>query len=110
MIEAETPVDQNLRKEIEFIQANCDESILDAKGHGIPLSVVELAIFRNWHKPFNYEIEIYKRNFTIADLHRLANIVLARVVRIVTSIAKKYSLEFQIKKGESAEYAAELKL
>lgn len=105
LILAETPIDRALLAKVEFIEENTNEELK------IPVSVIDFMISRNFHKPFSQELSVYGKDLTITELHYHANRVLAQLIPIIVEISRKYSLEFQFKKGTSASSSdADLKL
>lgn len=104
LIMAEEPVNKALLGDIQFIEDFTDEKTR------IPLSVIQLAISRNYVKGTEWQLTIYDKNFTITELHRIASGVVTRLTDIVTNISRKYSLEIVYKRGEGRDTAGELKL
>ncbi len=61
-----------------------------------PLSIVELAVFKNLDRGLNREIEIGDKSFTLTELYSYLDEVALELSGIVISIAKKYSIDIPI--------------
>jgi hypothetical protein len=96
IIEAEPKMDAEaikMKEQIEFIYNNTDEKVMQ------PLSLVELAVFKNMDKGLNKQIEIGDKEFYISELYKYLEKIRWKLVIIVIQIAKKYTLELPIASG-----------
>ena len=88
--EAETVTDDKILKKIKEIY---DETTDNVKQ---PLSIVELAVFKNIDRGLNKTIEIGDKEFPISELYRYLERVRWALVEIVIGIAKKYTLDIPV--------------
>lgn len=87
IVEAEDKPDEKMKTDIEFIYNNTDEKIMQ------PLSLVELAVFKNIDKGLNRQIELGNKEVAISELYRHLEKIRWKLVLMVVQIAKKYTLE-----------------
>lgn len=64
-----------------------------------PLSVIELAVFRNLNRTLNGELEISDKTFQMVDLYRYLDEVVVEMTLMVVVIAKKYSFDMPLNLG-----------
>jgi len=90
IVEAETEPDEKLKGQIVTIYEETNPRVKQ------PLSVVELAVFKNIDRGLNRAIEIGEVEFPISELYRYLEQVRWDLVKIVIEIAKKYTLDIPI--------------
>jgi hypothetical protein len=62
----------------------------------IPLSIIELAVFKNLDKGLNREIEIGDKEYNLVELYKYLDEISKELAGIVVGIAKKYSLDIPL--------------
>jgi hypothetical protein len=87
LIASETEPDKKHHEKIKWIYNHTHENVM------IPISIVELAVFRSLHKGLNYEIEIDDRTFRLIDLYKFLDDTIFEMTKTVVDIAKKYSVD-----------------
>lgn len=90
IIDSEPDPDKVRKDKIDWIIKNTHEKVLE------PLATVELAVFRNWDKGLNKEIEFGNKAFTITELYNILNEIKRDLNKTVTAISRKYSLEIPL--------------
>lgn len=90
LISAEPEPDKDNRNKIQWIYNNTHKRVLE------PLSIIELAVFRNLDKGLNREIDIGDKTFTLTELYKYLDEVALELAEIVISIAKRYSLDIPV--------------
>lgn len=87
LIASEPDEDKIMSDRVQWIYKNTHEKVK------MPLSLIELAVFKNLDRGLNREIEIGNKNFSLIDLYQYLDQVTLELSNIVVAIAKKYSLE-----------------
>lgn len=87
IVEAETEPELKMKEDIEFIYNHTDATIMQ------PLSLVELAVFKNIDKGLNRQVELGNKEVAISELYRQLEKIRWKLVLMVVQIAKKYTLE-----------------
>ena len=87
LIEAEPEPDPVHKKRVLWIYNNTHEKV------NTPLSVIELAVFRNLDKGLNTEIDIGDNTYHLTELYTILDEISTEISGIVIAIAKKYSLD-----------------
>jgi hypothetical protein len=59
----------------------------------IPISVIELAVFKNLDKGLSREINIFDKEFQLTELYKILDEVTLEISKMSIQIAKRYSLE-----------------
>lgn len=90
VVEAETEPDEKLKNQIITIYEETNPNVKQ------PLSIVELAVFKNIDRGLNRAIEIGEEEYAIAELYKYLEKVRWELVKIVIQIAKKYTLDIPI--------------
>lgn len=90
IISSETEPDAEMMKRVQWIRQFTHDSI------NMPLSVVELLVFKNLHGNLNREIEIGENNFYLIELYSILDEVVIELTRFVVEIGKRYSMEFPV--------------
>jgi hypothetical protein len=80
IIDSEPEPDKKKKARIDWLIKNTHEKVLE------PLATVELAVFRNWDKGLNKEIEFGSKFFTITELYNILNEIKRELNKIVTQI------------------------
>jgi len=98
LITSEPEPDPIHKKRVEWIYNHTHEDIR------MPLSIVELAVFRNLNKGLNCEIDLGDKTFYLIDLYRILDNISKELCNVVVEIGKKYAFDFpsvQIGKAQS---------
>lgn len=90
LVESESIPDKKAVEKLNFIYNNTTSSL------EIPLSIIELAVYRNLDKGLNKEITIHGKSFTLARLYEILDSINMELSNIVVTISKKYSLDMPI--------------
>lgn len=90
IIDSEENPDDKIKSRVKWIYDHTHERVNE------PLSVIELAVFRNLDKGLNREIDIGNKSFTLTELYRYIDEVILELNSIVIKIARKYSLDIPI--------------
>jgi len=96
LISSEPEPDPKHKKRVEWIYNHTNERV------SMPLSTVELAVFRNLDKGLNFEMELGENTFYLTELYNMLDEISTELSSIVIEIAKKYSLDipmFNVGKG-----------
>lgn len=98
LIISEPEPDPVHKKRVEWIYQHTHEDI------DVPLSIVELAVFRNLNKGLNCEIDLGDKTFYLIELYKILDGISKELCNIVISIGKLYAFDFpsvQIGKAQS---------
>jgi len=87
LITSEPEPDSIHLKKVNWISEHTHEDI-DEK-----LAVVELAVFRNWAKGLNTEINFGSKYFLMVELYNILNDVSEELSKVTIEIGKKYNFE-----------------
>lgn len=87
LISSEPEPDLTNKKRVRWIYENTNESI------HMPLSIVELAVYKNIDKGLNCEIDLGERTFYLIELYNMLDNISKELSNIAIDIAKKYSLD-----------------
>jgi hypothetical protein len=87
LITSEPEPDPIHKKRVEWIYNHTSEEI------DIPLSIVELAVFRNLNKGLNCEIDLGEKTFYLIELYRILDNISKELCNIVISIGKFYAFD-----------------
>jgi len=90
LISSEPEPDKLNRERLHWINEHTHEHL------NIPISIVELAVFRNIDKGLNKEIEIYNKYYNLTYLYKILNEVSLELTVLCVDIAKKYSVDIPI--------------
>lgn len=87
LINSEPEPDEKHQKKLKWLYENTHEKV------NLPLSIVELAVFRNLDKNLNKEISIGEKDFNLVMLYKYLDEVVMELSEIVVEISKKYSID-----------------
>jgi hypothetical protein len=87
IIDAEQEPDLELKAKVLYIYEHTDKRVEE------PLPIIEIAVFKNIDRGLSQTLDIGDKEFSIAELYHILNDVRWNLVEIVTSIAKRYTLE-----------------
>lgn len=90
LISCEPEPDKSNKERVDWIYKNTHIRVLE------PLSIVELAVFKNLDKGLNRELDIGDKTFTLTELYSYLDEVALELATIVISIAKKYSIDIPV--------------
>lgn len=90
LIEAEPEPDKKLSEKVHWIYENTHSRIM------LPISVIELAVFKNLDKSLNREIDISDKTFNLIELYKILDEVTLELSRMSIEIAKKYSFDIPL--------------
>lgn len=87
LIASETKQDPKTKAELDVIYERTHEKV------GLPLPIVELAVFKNLDRGLNRDVEIGKKTFALFQLYQYLDEVSLRLSQMVIEIAKRYSVD-----------------
>lgn len=87
LISSESEPDTKVKARVNWIYEHTHSQV------DKPLSIVELAVFKNLAGSLNKEIEIGQKTFSLIMLYKYLDEVSKELTQIVISIAKKYNVE-----------------
>ena len=87
LISAEPEPDIKMQKRLNWIYDNTHIKV------EIPLSIVELAVFKNLDRGLNRELEIFDKTFNLVELYRYLDEISKELTTMVVQISRKYSLD-----------------
>jgi hypothetical protein len=87
LINSEPEPDPLHQERIKWIYANTHEKV------NVPLSIIELAVFRNLDRNLNKELDIGDKCFNLTELYKYLDEVTMELSEIVIEIAKKYNID-----------------
>lgn len=87
LIASEPVPDKSVQERVLWIYNNVHERV------HVPLSLIELTVFKNLDKGLNREVEIGNKSFNLAKLYQYLDEVSLELTGIVIAIAKKYSID-----------------
>ena len=90
LISSEPEPDKKHSERLKWIYEHTHEKL------DTPLSIIELAVFKNLDKGLNREIEIGDRSYYLTELYGYMDEIAKELTDIVIEIAKKYSLDMPI--------------
>lgn len=90
LIEAEPEPDKKMSEKVHWIYENTHLKVM------LPISIIELAVFKNLDKGLNREIDIGDKTFNLTELYKILDEVTLELSRISIGIAKKYSFDIPI--------------
>jgi hypothetical protein len=90
LISSEPEPNKDDRKRLDWIYGNTHKEVKE------PLSIVELAVFKNLDRGLNREIDLGDKTFTLTALYSYLDEVALELSSIVISIAKRYSIDIPI--------------
>lgn len=96
LISSEPEPDLVHKKRVKWIYQHTHKNV------EMPLSTVELAVFKNIDKGLNCEIDLNEKSFYLFELYNILDEISKELSNIVIEIAKKYALDipqFSVGKG-----------
>lgn len=90
LIASEPEPDKENKKRLDWIYENTHERVNE------PLSIVELAVFKNLDRGLSRELELGDKTFTLVELYKYLDEVALELSGIVISIARKYSIDIPV--------------
>lgn len=87
LIASENQPDKTNQARLKWIYENTHIEVMK------PLSIVELAVFKNLDRGLSRELELGQRTFYLADLYKYLDEVSKELTTIVISIAKRYAID-----------------
>lgn len=87
LISCEPEPDKKNKQRLNWIYNNTHERIRE------PLSIIELAVFKNIDRGLNRELEVGDKAYTLAEIYKYLDEVILELTQMVISIAKKYSVD-----------------
>lgn len=90
LISCEPEPDKENKKRLDWIYENTHDKVKE------PLSVIELAVFKNIDRGLSREIDIGNKTFTLTELYKILDEVALELTGIVINIAKKYSIDIPV--------------
>lgn len=87
LINSEPEPDKKHQDKIKWIYLNTHEKV------NIPLSIIELAVYRNLDRNLNKELDIGDKCFNLTELYKYLDEVTMELSEIVVEISKKYNVE-----------------
>jgi hypothetical protein len=90
LIACEPEPDPEMKKRVDWIYQNTHKKV------NIPISIIELAVFKNLDKGLNREIDIGDHSFNLIELYKYLDEVTLELSTIVVEIAKKYNVEIPL--------------
>jgi len=90
LISSESEPDITRFKRVEWIYEHTHDKV------NTPLSIIELAVFRNLDKGLNFEIDIGDKSYYLTELYEYLDEISKELTAMVIEICKKYSMDFPI--------------
>lgn len=90
LISSEPEPDLPSHKRVEWIYEHTHINV------NTPLSIIELAVFRNLDKGLNFEIEIGEKSYYLTELYGYLDEISKELTNMVITICKKYSMDFPV--------------
>jgi hypothetical protein len=90
LISAEPEPNEDDKKRLDWIYDNTHKKVNE------PLSIIELAVFKNLDRGLNRELDISDKTFTLTELYSYLDEVALELSGIVINIAKRYSIDIPI--------------
>jgi hypothetical protein len=90
LISSEPEKDEETLNRVKWIYENTHEDVY------IPLSIIELAVFKNLDRGLNREIDIKNKSFNLVELYKILDEITLELTRITINIAKKYSVDLPV--------------
>lgn len=87
LILSEPDPDPEHLKKVRWFYNNTHECV------GIPLPIVELAVFKNLHHGVNCDLSIYDKDFTLYELYKYLDELSVELSKVVIDVARKYSVD-----------------
>jgi hypothetical protein len=87
LISSELEPDIKVKNRLKWISEHTHERVNE------PLSIIELAVFKNLDKGLNREIDIGNKTFSLIVLYKYLNEISDELAKMTVEIGKKYSLD-----------------